>query len=43
MEAELTTLDTTTVEADWLRQLLNDLPAIEKHVPDILMNRDIKL
>ena len=40
MEAELTTLDTATVEADWLRRLLNDLPVVEKPVPDILMNCD---
>ena len=36
MEAELTTLDTATVEADWLRRLLNDLPVVEKPVPGIL-------
>jgi hypothetical protein len=30
METELATLDTTTVEADWLRELLMDLPSIEK-------------
>ena len=40
MEAELTTLDTATVEADWLRRLLNDLPVVEKPVPGILMNCD---
>ena len=40
MEAELTALDTATVEADWLRRLLNDLLVVEKHVPDILMNCD---
>ena len=40
MEAELTTLDTTTVEADWLRRLLNELPVVEKPVPGILMNCD---
>jgi hypothetical protein len=31
MEAELTALDTTTVEADWLHELLMNLPIIEKH------------
>ena len=36
MEAELTTLDTATVEAEWLRELLMDLPVIEKPVPAIL-------
>ena len=40
MEAELTALDTATVEADWLRRLLNDLPVVEKPVPGILMNCD---
>ena len=40
MKAELTTLDTATVEADWLRRLLNDLPVVEKPVPGILMNCD---
>ena len=40
MEAELTALDTATVEADWLRRLLNDLPVIEKPVPGVLMNCD---
>ena len=40
MEAELTALDTATVEADWLRQLLNDLSVVDKPVPAILMNCD---
>ena len=40
MEAELTALDTATVEADWLRELLMDLPIIEKPVPAILINYD---
>ena len=40
MEAELTTLDIATVEADWLRELVMDLPVIEKPVPAILMNYD---
>ena len=38
MEAELTALDTTTVEAEWLRELLMDLPIVEKSIPAILMN-----
>jgi hypothetical protein len=29
MEAELTALDTVTVEAKWLRELLIDLPIVE--------------
>jgi hypothetical protein len=40
MEAELTTLDTASVEAEWLRELLMDLPVVEKPVPAIFMNRD---
>jgi hypothetical protein len=40
MEAELTTLDTVTVEANWLRELLMDLPIVEKPLPTILMNCD---
>ena len=40
MEAELTALDTATVEADWLRRHLNDLPGVEKPVPGVLMNCD---
>jgi hypothetical protein len=38
MEAELTALDTATLEANWLRELLMDLPVVEKPVPAILMN-----
>ena len=40
MEAELAALDTATVEADWLRELLMDLPIVEKPLPAILMNYD---
>jgi hypothetical protein len=40
MEAELTTLDTAIVEADWLRELLMDLPIVEKPLPAIVMNCD---
>jgi hypothetical protein len=40
MKAELTALDTTTVEADWLRELLMDLPIVEKSLPAIMMNCD---
>jgi hypothetical protein len=40
MEAELTTLHTTTVEAEWLRELLMDLPVVEKPIPAISMNCD---
>jgi hypothetical protein len=40
MEAELTALDTATVESEWLRKLLMDLSVIEKPVPTILLNCD---
>jgi len=40
MEAELTALDTATVEAEWLRELLMDLPVVEKPIPAISMNWD---
>ena len=40
MEAELTAIDTTTVEAEWLCELLMDLPIVEKPIPAILMNCD---
>ena len=40
MEAKLTALDTSGVEAGWLRDLLMDLPLVDKPVPTILMNCD---
>jgi hypothetical protein len=40
MEAELIVLDTTTAEAEWLHELLTDLPMVEKHIPAISMNCD---
>nr|AAL31045.1 putative polyprotein [Oryza sativa Japonica Group] len=40
IEAELIALDTAIVEAEWLRELLIDLPVVEKPVPAILMNCD---
>ena len=40
MEAELAALDTPSVEAEWLRELLMDLPVVEKPLPAILMNCD---
>jgi hypothetical protein len=42
MEAELTALDTATVESEWLRELLMDLPVVEKPMPAILLNYDNK-
>ena len=40
MEAELTALDTATVEAEWLRELLMDLHVVEKPILAIPMNCD---
>jgi hypothetical protein len=40
MEAELTALDTASVESEWLRELLMDLPVVEKPVSTISMNYD---
>ena len=40
MEAELTALDTATTEEEWLRELLMDLPVVEKYIPAILINCD---
>ena len=40
MEAELTALDTAGSEAEWLRDLLMDLPVVEKSMPTISMNCD---
>ena len=33
-------MDTAIVEAEWLRELLMDLPVVEKPIPAILMNCD---
>jgi hypothetical protein len=40
MEAELTALDTTSTETEWLRELLMDLPMVEKPIPAVLINCD---
>jgi hypothetical protein len=40
MKPELATLDTTIVEVDWLRELLMNLPIVEKPLLVILMNCD---
>jgi hypothetical protein len=40
MEAELTSLDTAIVEAEWLHELLMDLPMVEILISAILMNYD---
>jgi hypothetical protein len=40
MEAELTALDTASIDDEWLREFLIDLPVVEKPIPSISMNRD---
>ena len=40
MKAELTALDTAGSVAKWLRDLLMDLPVVEKPIPAISMNCD---
>jgi hypothetical protein len=40
MEAELIALDTAGSEAEWLRDLLMDLPVVEKLIPAISINCD---
>jgi hypothetical protein len=40
MEVELATLDTAGAEAEWLCELLLDLPVVEKPIPVISMNCD---
>jgi hypothetical protein len=43
MEVDLIALDTASVEAEWLCELLMDLPVVEKPVPAISMNVIIRL
>jgi hypothetical protein len=40
MDVELAALDTASTEAEWLRELLMDLPMVEKPIPVILINCD---
>jgi hypothetical protein len=40
MEAELAALDTAGAKVEWLRELLLDLPMVEKPIPTISMNCD---
>jgi hypothetical protein len=40
MKAELTALDTASVDAEWLCELLLDLPVVEKPILAISMNCD---
>jgi hypothetical protein len=40
VEAELTALDTASAEAEWLCELLMNLPVVEKPIPVIYINCD---
>jgi hypothetical protein len=40
MEAELVALESATIEAEWLKELLMDLPMVAKPVPTILFHCD---
>jgi hypothetical protein len=40
MKVELTSLDTASVEVEWLRELLMDLPMIGKLIPTISLYCD---
>jgi hypothetical protein len=40
LKVELAALDTTGAKAEWLRELLLDLPVVEKPIPAISMNCD---
>ena len=40
MEAELMALDIASTKAEWLRELMMDLPMVEKPIPAILINCD---
>jgi hypothetical protein len=40
IEANLTTLDTTTTEVEWLRELMMDLSNVENPILTIFMDYD---
>ena len=40
IEAELRALDTASAKAEWLHELLIDLPMVEKPIPAISINCD---
>jgi hypothetical protein len=40
MEAELVALESATTEVEWLKELLMDLPMVDKPVPTILLHCD---
>jgi hypothetical protein len=43
IEAELTALDTASIEAEWLRELLSDLSMVENQYQLFLLTVIIKL
>jgi hypothetical protein len=40
MKAELVALESATSEVEWLKELLMDLPMVDKLVPTILLHCD---
>ena len=40
MEAELIALDTTYTKAEWIKNLVLDIPLINKHIPAISIKCD---
>ena len=40
MEAELVALETTSQEAEWLRELLRDMPMLDNKLPTVLLHCD---
>jgi hypothetical protein len=40
MEAELVALDSAALEAEWLKDMLSDLPIIAKPIPTVLLYCD---
>ena len=40
MEAKLVALESVTTKAEWLKELLMDLPMVDKPVPTILLHCD---
>jgi hypothetical protein len=40
MEVKLVALESATIEAEWLKELLMDLPMVDKPVPAILLHYD---
>jgi hypothetical protein len=42
MESEMIALDTTSIEAEWLKDLLNEIPFVEKPLPAISIHCDCR-